>query len=59
LAVPLDLSVCDRCRRPAPPSTDPGFADWEVVKDEDGKVSGMRCPACQTAPETDDPTIGA
>lgn len=32
-----------------PPSNRPEFADWTVVKDEDNRVSGMRCPACQAA----------
>jgi len=44
-----DLSVCDRCGRPMPPSNRAEFAEWEVVKDGAGKVVGMRCPRCQAA----------
>lgn len=44
-----DLSRCDRCGRPMPPSNRPEFAEWEVVKDDAGKVLGMRCPRCQAA----------
>lgn len=44
----VDLSTCDRCGRPLPPSTSPDFPKWLVVKD-DGAVKGMRCPACQAA----------
>jgi DNA-directed RNA polymerase subunit RPC12/RpoP len=44
-----DLSVCDRCGRPMPPSNKPEFAEWQVVKDETGAVSGMRCPRCKAA----------
>lgn len=44
-----DLSTCDRCRRPLPPSNRPEFAQWRVMKGDDGKVVGMRCPACQAA----------
>lgn len=32
-----------------PPSNHPEFAEWLVVKDDSGKVSGMRCPRCQAA----------
>jgi hypothetical protein len=46
---PADLSRCDRCGRPVPPSNKPEFAEWQVVKDDAGHVSGMRCPACQAA----------
>ena len=46
---PADLSTCDRCGRPVPPSNRPEFADWEVVKDDTRRVSGMRCPQCQAA----------
>ena len=49
MAVPPDLSRCANCGRPVPPSTRPQFADWEVVKDENGRVSGMLCPECQAA----------
>lgn len=48
-APPADLSRCATCGRPVPPSNRPEFADWIVVKDEDNRVSGMRCPACQAA----------
>ena len=49
-----DLSTCDRCGRPVPPSNRPEFPDWQVVKNEDGRVAGMRCPSCQaTAAEAD------
>ncbi len=44
-----DLSTCDRCGRPVPPSNRPEFADWQVVKSDAGKVAGMRCPDCQAA----------
>lgn len=44
---PPDLSTCDRCRRPVPPTTSPDFAGWTVVKEDTGKVTGMRCPTCQ------------
>jgi uncharacterized C2H2 Zn-finger protein len=30
-----------------PPSNRPEFAEWEVVKDDAGKVLGMRCPRCR------------
>ncbi len=46
---PPDLSTCQRCGRAVPPANHPSFAEWEVAKDEDGKVTGMLCPACQTA----------
>jgi DNA-directed RNA polymerase subunit RPC12/RpoP len=46
MAAPADLSTCDRCGRPVPPSNRPQFADWQIVK-EDGRVKGMRCPSCQ------------
>ncbi len=46
-----DLSACDSCRRPTPPSNHNEFAGWTVVKDDSGKVSGMRCPRCQTPEE--------
>lgn len=46
-----DLSTCDSCRRPTPPSNNAEFASWTVVKDEAGKVTGMRCPSCQTPEE--------
>lgn len=49
MAVPADLSRCDRCARQVPPSNRPEFAEWEVVKDDNGRVSGMRCPSCQAA----------
>ncbi len=49
MAAPPDLSTCDQCRRPTPPSTNPDFANWEVVRNDAGKVSGMRCPTCQAA----------
>ena len=45
----LDLSTCVRCRAPLPPSNHPQFAEWQVVKDDAGKVVGMRCPRCQAA----------
>lgn len=47
MAAPPDLSTCQECGRPVPPSNDPEFAKWEVAKDERGKVSGMLCPTCQ------------
>ena len=47
MAAPADLSRCARCGRPVPPSNHPQFAEWEVVK-EDGRVTGMHCPACQS-----------
>ena len=49
MSVPPDLSRCLRCGRPVPPSNRPQFADWKVVKDDDGRVSGMLCPECQSA----------
>ena len=50
MAVPADLSRCDTCGRPVPPSNRPEFAEWMVVKQEGGRgVTGMRCPACQAA----------
>ena len=48
MAAPADLSKCNRCGRPVPPSNRPEFAEWTVVK-EDGRVAGMRCPSCQAA----------
>jgi hypothetical protein len=59
VAAPPDLSACDRCGRSTPPSTNPDFASWEVVKDDAGRVSGMRCPACQTAEDEEDSTVPA
>lgn len=50
MAAPADLSRCDSCGRPVPPSNRPEFAAWTVVKD-DGRVSGMRCPSCAAAAE--------
>ena len=44
---PPDLSTCDTCRRPVPPTTNPDFANWTVAKNDSGRVSGMRCPQCQ------------
>ncbi len=49
MSVPPDLSRCSRCGRPVPPSNRPQFADWKVVKDDGGRVSGMLCPECQSA----------
>ena len=46
---PADLSTCDRCGRPVPPSNRLEFADWQVVKDDTRRVLGMRCPGCQAA----------
>lgn len=46
-APPADLSQCDTCKRPVPPSNHPQFAKWRTVKGETGRVSGMRCPDCQ------------
>ena len=46
---PADLSVCDTCKRPVPPSNHPQFAKWRTVKGETGRVSGMRCPECLVA----------
>ena len=54
MAAPADLSTCERCRRPTPPSNRPEFAHWQVVKDETGKVIGMRCPNCQAEVEADE-----
>ena len=48
---PPDLSTCQQCGRAVPPANNPEFAKWEVAKNEDGKVSGMLCPACQGAGE--------
>ncbi len=47
MAAPADLSKCDRCGRPVPPSNRSEFASWTVVNDADGRVRGMRCPGCQ------------
>ena len=44
-----DLSTCDRCGRPLPASNRPEFAEWRVIKGDDGTVVGMRCPRCQAA----------
>jgi len=49
MSVPPDLSRCARCGRPVPPSNRPEFADWRVEKDDDDRVAGMLCPACQRA----------
>jgi len=54
MAAPPDLSVCKSCGRAVPPSTDPEFAEWTVVKSDTGKVAGMLCPACQAAEREDD-----
>lgn len=51
MAAPADLSRCDSCGRPVPPSNRPEFAAWTVVKDDDGRASGMRCPSCAAATE--------
>ena len=51
--VPPDLSTCDTCRRPVPPTTNPDFANWTVVKNDQGRVSGMGCPQCRERTETD------
>ena len=42
-----DLSTCDTCGRPLPPSNNPVFAEWQTVKNDAGSVTGMRCPSCQ------------
>lgn len=52
MGVAADLSRCDTCGRPVPPSNRPEFASWTVVKD-DGRVTGMRCPACVAAADED------
>lgn len=44
---PPDLSACQSCGRPVPPSNNPDFAKWIVTKDERGRARGMLCPACQ------------
>ena len=44
---PPDLSSCQSCGRPVPPSNNPDFANWIVTKDERGRARGMLCPACQ------------
>ena len=57
MSVPPDLSRCSNCGRPVPPSNRPQFATWTVVKDENGRVAGMRCPECQGAePGSEQPT---
>lgn len=53
MAAPADLSRCDTCARPVPPSNRPEFAEWTVVK-EDRRVTGMRCPGCQQAAGDED-----
>ena len=57
MAAPADLSRCDTCGRPVPPSNRPEFAEWTVVK-ADGRVSGMRCPSCQAAGDENAATAG-
>ena len=53
---PPDLSTCDTCRRPVPPTTHPDFANWSVTKSEEtGRVTGMRCPQCQAKTGVGDP----
>jgi|GEM_PF-4556667 len=51
MAALADLSRCERCGRPLPPSTDPDFSQWTIAKDDAGKVCGMRCPSCQAERE--------
>ncbi len=46
-AAPPDLSTCQDCGRPVPPTNHPEFSSWLVAKDERGRVKGMLCPACQ------------
>lgn len=53
MAAPPDLSRCERCGRPLPPSNHPDFSRWTTAKDAAGRVSGMRCPACQREPEAE------
>lgn len=53
MPAPPDLSRCERCGRSLPPSTHPDFSRWTIAKDDDGKVSGIRCPSCQGEPEAD------
>lgn len=55
MPAPADLSRCDRCGRPVPPSNRPEFARWTVVKDAGGGVRGMRCPRCQAEGESTPP----
>lgn len=50
---PPDLSTCERCRRPVPPTTSPEFAQWTVVKADNGRVRGMRCPNCQAQADSE------
>jgi hypothetical protein len=47
MAAPPDLSTCQKCGRAVPPANNPEFPKWETAKNEDGKVTGMLCPACQ------------
>lgn len=51
-APPADLSICDQCKRPVPPSNHPQFARWKVVKNDAGRVAGMRCPDCMAKAES-------
>jgi hypothetical protein len=57
-AAPPDLSTCERCHRPVPPTTSPEFAHWTVVKAENGRVRGMRCPNCQAETASKPPGEG-
>lgn len=59
MPAPADLSRCDRCGRPLPPSNHTEFDAWVVIKDADGRVSGMRCPSCQAADEPQDLKAGS
>lgn len=53
MPAPPDLSRCERCGRPLPPSTHPEFSQWAIAKDDAGRVTGMRCPRCQGEHEED------
>lgn len=54
MAAPPDLSKCERCGRPLPPSNHPDFSRWTTAKNDTGRVSGMRCPGCQSEHEAED-----
>jgi hypothetical protein len=46
-------SHCMRCRRPNPEANEVGHlpADWEVLTDDRGEVTGIICPGCITGAE--------
>jgi hypothetical protein len=50
---PIDSEApfCQRCKRPAPPTTDHESLHWEALVSEGGEYLGVICPGCITGQE--------